>query len=104
MTTRLELVKEDNETFGRIQPVEVTPTGNYHGLSVGSWYETDGHIYLDLYEPPDTIAHEIATSKAVRAEIAADKRAKEGVEVVRPFRVEYNPKTKRFKQVFLDEE
>ena len=101
MATRLILreKEQDGDLCGRVLPLVVTKDGETHlGLSVGHWGKSDnGTIYIDLYSNVDTIIHEVATRKSVRAEIRAAEKDAKGEE--HPFHVEFDPVTKRFKQV-----
>lgn len=90
--------RERGNTYGRVVPLLHDKDGEpYHGLPVGHWGINAGEIYIDLLESIDTIVHEVATRKAVRAEIRAANKVAKGEE--HPFHVEYDPITKRFKQV-----
>ena len=101
MDNRLVLVpEEEGATYGTVKPVAVNGSGLMsYGLSVGGWSLSsyDNRIYIDLLKDIDTVIHEVATTKSVKAELrAADKDAK-GTEI-KPV-VTYDPRTKRFKQV-----
>ena len=93
MEANLVLVPEvEGSQYGVVSPL---PNG---GLSVGYWNTLNGRIHITLYADVDTIVHEVATSKAINAELRAAKKDNEGEEI-KP-NIEYNPKTKRFKEVW----
>lgn len=101
MATRLVLVpEEEGATYGRVTPAKANGSTITYGLSVGTWsLGSNGNVLIDLNKDIDTITHEIATSKGVRAELRqADKDAK-GME--KKTIIILDPKTKRFKQEYL---
>lgn len=101
METRLVLIpEEEGATYGKVQPLKVNGGNILYGLSVGFWSlsKEDNRVYIRLNEDIDNITHEVATAKSVRAELRQAKKDAEGVEI-KPT-IEYNPRTKRFKQVY----
>lgn len=101
MDTRLVLVSDERtKDHGTVKTVALVNGNLYHGLSVGTWRlsDTDGYIYLTLYHDLDTIIHETATTKAVRAELRAAEKDAKGVEK-KPIII-LDPVTKRFKEVY----
>ncbi len=98
MENRFVLVPEDEETtHGMVRPAEGIVA---YGRAVGIWRTSgqDGRIYLDLYSDTDTIIHETATSKGVRAELRAAEKDAKGTE--RKPTIVLDPRTKRFKEVW----
>jgi len=86
MEANLVLVPDaDDSKSGKVTPVP-------NGLSVGYWFtRSDGRIYVNLSSDIDTIVHEVATSKAIRAELRAADKDNKGEEI-KPL-IEYNPIT-----------
>lgn len=98
MDNRFVLVpEEEGATHGRVRPAIGIVA---HGLSVGNWAlsSRDGRIYLDLDSDTDTIIHETATSRSVRAELRAAEKDAKGVE--KKPTIVLNPRTKRFSEVW----
>lgn len=101
MDTRLVLVpEEEGATYGRVKPARIEGGTITYGLSVGTWSlsKQDGRIYIDLLKDIDTIVHEVATRKGVRAELIAANKDAKGVE--KKPTIILDPRTKRFKEVY----
>lgn len=99
MEANLVLVPEAEDNLSGV----VTPVPS--GLSVGYWHtdKINGRIYITLFKDvEETIIHEVATRKAINAEIRATEKALNGVEI-KP-NIEYDPVTKRFKEVWPERE
>lgn len=103
MEARLALIPEAKDTpYGTVKPVEVGKNGNIaYGLSVGSWVvsSVDKNIHITLSADIDTIVHEVATRKGIRAELRQAEKDAKGVEPEKV--IEYDPISKRFRQVYL---
>lgn len=99
MDARLALVPNGEDTSRGVVRL-VTDNGILYGRSVGHWTSStiDGNIHVILNQDVDTITHEVATSKAIRAELRAAERDANGVEI-KPI-ITYDPKTRRFKEVY----
>lgn len=98
MDTRLALIPDDNDTSrGAVKPVITKGEDIIYGLSVGHWTANvpDGYIHIILSEDIDTIKHETATRKGVRAELRAAEKVAKGEEKKRT--ITLDPKTKRFR-------
>ncbi len=101
MNTELVLFpEEEDKSCGSVVPLVASNGKTYYGLSVGYWLvdDTDNYIHILLREDIDTIVHETATSKAVRAELRAAERDTKGEE--KKPTIEYDPITKRFNKVY----
>jgi len=100
MEARLALIPEAEDGLsGTVKPVTISNGSIYYGLSVGGWVvsSVDGYIHITLIRSIDTIIHELATREGVRAESRAMKKDAKGIEK-KPV-IEYDTKTKRFRQV-----
>lgn len=100
MDTNFVLVpEEEGKNYGIIKPVDPV-SGQEYGLSVGHWIvlSSDNRIHIILKEDIDSIIHETATTKAIRAELRAAERDNKGVEI-KPTII-LDPVTRRFKQVY----
>ena len=99
MPTRLALLPSERvNTCGPVVPTAkdgITPVG----LSVGTWHILNSIIYVEFLTDIDTIKHEVATSKAVRQELRQAEKDKAGI--IHPTKIEYDPRTKKFRQVML---
>ena len=100
MASRLVLERKNPEdTYGTVKPLQVVNGSVIGGLSVGTWrLGEDGIICIDLNADLDTIIHEVATRKAVRAELRAAEKDAKGTEI-KPI-VEYDPVARRFRQIY----
>ena len=101
MDARLALVPDNSDTsLGVIKPIAYDDGNILYGMAIGHWtsHTSDGNIHIVLYDDITTIIHEKATGKAIRAELRAAEKDNNGEEI-RPD-IEYDPKTKRFKEVW----
>ena len=98
MDAHLALIpEEEDKPYGTVKPMAVIDGSIRYGLSVGSWSISNGITHVILSDDIDTIVHETATRKAVNAEIRAAEKDARGID--KPVTVEYNPVTKRFRQI-----
>ena len=100
MDTRLALLpEEEGKPYGTVKPVEVKEGQPQYGLSIGSWSvsSADGHVHIVLNDSIPIIIHEVATSKAIRAEMRASEKDRNGTEK-KPIII-LDTITKRFRQI-----
>lgn len=97
-TTFVLIPEEEGKNYGTIKPVDPV-NGEVCGLSVGYWrlLPPDNRIYIMFKESIDTIIHEVATTKSIRAELRAANRDNRGVEK-KPI-ISYDPVSKKFRSV-----
>lgn len=102
MEAHLALIpEEEGSPYGTVNPVVADNGGITYGLSVGNWTLSsesgNGYIHIVLPADVETIVHEVATRKSVRAESRATEKALKGEE--KKPTIEYDPVTRKFKQV-----
>jgi len=94
----LQPKKQDDDLYGSAVPVVYDDDGTaLTGLPIGWWRVDKGVVSIELLPDIDVLKHETATRQAIRAELRAAEKDKKGVEA--PIQIEFNPRTKRFKQV-----
>lgn len=89
---------EDSSIRGTVHPIAVRQNGDVlrSPTSIGRWTVLKGEIWITLYHDLDRIVHEVATSKAVTAELRQSVKDAKGKEW--PKHIEYDPVTKRFRE------
>lgn len=101
MDTHLALIPDGEDLErGVVKPIVVKNGTTLYGFPVGHWTKStpDGNIHVILSKDIDTIHHEVATRKGIAAELRAAEKNAQGVEI-KPI-ITYDPKTKRFREVY----
>jgi len=89
---------KDSKDCGQVLAAEVIDNKLTTGLQCGYWARDGNRIIITLFDDLDTIIHEIATRKAVRAELRAADKDRVGVE--KPYDIVLDVNTGKLSKVY----